>query len=83
MAVLLLAPFAPHMARRTLGATGSYGHCIPRTNGRHHDEEAMKDDEVEIPVQINGKTKAVISIPADISKEDAIAAGKRSTRQTN
>ena len=27
-------------------------------------------------VQINGKTKAVISIAADISKEDAIAAGK-------
>ena len=41
-----------------------------------HDEEAMKDDEIEIPVQINGKTKAVIEIPADISKDDAIAAGR-------
>ena len=39
-------------------------------------EEAMKDDEIEIPVQINGKTRAVISVAADISKEDAIAAGK-------
>ena len=36
----------------------------------------MKDDEVEIPVQVNGKTKAVISIPVDISKEDAIAKTK-------
>ena len=36
----------------------------------------MNDDEIEVPVQINGKTKAVISIAADISKEDAIAAGK-------
>lgn len=36
----------------------------------------MKDDEIEVPVQINGKTKAVISIAADITKEDAIAAGK-------
>ena len=36
----------------------------------------MKDDEIEVPVQINGKTKSVISIAADISKEDAIAAGK-------
>lgn len=36
----------------------------------------MKDDEIKIPVQINGKTKAVIEIPADISKDDAIAAGK-------
>ena len=36
----------------------------------------MKDDEIEIPVQINGKTRAVISIPVDISKEEAIAKGK-------
>ena len=28
-AVLLLAPFAPHMGRRALGGTGSYGFCIP------------------------------------------------------
>lgn len=36
----------------------------------------MKDDEVEIPVQVNGKTKAVISVPVDISKEDAITKAK-------
>ena len=36
----------------------------------------MKDDEKEIAVQINGKTRAVITIPADSSKEEAIAAGK-------
>ena len=36
----------------------------------------MKDDELEVPVQINGKTKTVIMVPADISKEDAIARGK-------
>ena len=41
-----------------------------------YDEEAMKDDEIQIPVQINGKTKAVVSIPAEASKEEAIAAGK-------
>ena len=40
------------------------------------DEEAMKDDEIEIAVQVNGKTKAVVSLPADVSKEDAIQAGK-------
>ena len=36
----------------------------------------MKDDEIEIAVQINGKTRAVISVPAEVSKEDAVAAGK-------
>ena len=32
--------------------------------------------EVEIAVQINGKTKGVVSIAKDASKEDALAAGK-------
>ena len=41
-----------------------------------YDETEMADDEIEVPVQINGKTRAVISISADASKEDAIAAGK-------
>ena len=41
-----------------------------------YDESAMKDDEIEVPVQINGKTRAVISISADASKDEAIAAGK-------
>ena len=74
-AVLLLAPFAPHMGEELweeLGHTDSvFHHEWPA-----HDEEAMKDDEVEIPVQVNGKTKVVISIPVDISKEDAIAKAK-------
>ena len=41
-----------------------------------YDENAMKDDEIKVPVQINGKTKAVIEISADASKEEALAAGK-------
>ena len=49
-------------------AESCLGYCL--------DEELMKDDEIQVPVQINGKTRMVISIPADISKEDAIAAGK-------
>ena len=36
----------------------------------------MKDDEIKVPVQINGKTKAVIEISADAPKEEALAAGK-------
>ena len=36
----------------------------------------MKDDEIAIPVQVNGKTRAVVNLPADVSKEEALAAGK-------
>ena len=44
------------------------------------DEEAMKDDEIEVAVQVNGKTRAVINVAADISKEDALAAGREAVK---
>ncbi len=73
-----LACFWPHLHHisaeeiwEQLGGQTAYS--MP--DGRTAMREAMKDDEIEVPVQINGKTRAVI-IPADISKEDAIAAGK-------
>ncbi len=73
--IRMLAPFAPHIAEELWEA---YGHTdsVFHTSWPEADQEAMKDDELEIPVQINGKTKTVIMVPADISKEDAIARGK-------
>ena len=73
--IQLLAPFAPHVTEELWQA---YGHedSVFHTQWPEADEEAMKDDEIEIPVQSNGKTRAVISISAESSKEEAIAAGK-------
>ena len=74
-AVVLLAPFAPHLGEelwRQLGGTDSVFH----TTWPSADADALKDDEIEIAVQINGKTKAVVKVPAEVSKEDAIIAGK-------
>ena len=53
-----------------------HGETIFKAGWPSYDESAMKDDEIEVPVQINGKTRAVISISADASKDEAIAAGK-------
>ena len=71
----LLAPFVPHVAEEIWE---KYGHSetIFHEEWPEHDEEAMKDDEIEIPVQINGKTRAVIAIARDIAKEDALARGR-------
>ncbi|MCI7812620.1 MAG: leucine--tRNA ligase [Lachnospiraceae bacterium] len=74
-AVILLAPFAPHLSEELWEQLG-HNETVFKNTWPEVDHDAMKDDEVEVPVQINGKTKAVISIPVDISKEDAIAAGK-------
>ena len=73
--VVLLAPFAPHIGEelwQQLGGTDSVFHA----DWPECDEEAMKEDEIEIAVQINGKTRAVVRIPAEASKEEAIEAGR-------
>ena len=74
-AVTLLAPFAPHIAEELWEQLGHsetvFAHGWPSA-----DEEAMKEDEVEIAVQINGKTRGVVKISSSSSKEEAIAAGK-------
>ena len=36
---------------------------------------------MEIAVQINGKTRAVVKLPKDIGKEEAIAAGKEAVAE--
>ena len=77
--VILLAPFTPHLGEelwRELGGTDSVFHATwPEC-----DEEAMKDDEIEIAVQVNGKTRAVINVPADIAKDDVIAQGREAVK---
>ena len=73
--VVLLAPFAPHIGEerwQQLGGTDSVFHA----DWPECDEEAMKEDEIEIAVQINGKTRAVVRIPAEAAKEEAIEAGR-------
>ena len=74
-AVVMIAPFAPHIGEELyhqLGFTGSvFHHSWPE-----YDEEAMKDDEIEVPVQVNGKTRMVISISAAATREEAVAAAK-------
>lgn len=72
----LLAPLAPHISEEVWQA---YGHkeSIFASEWPGYDEEAMKDDEISVPVQINGKTKTVISFAADTGKEEAISLGKK------
>ncbi len=72
---VLISPFAPHIAEEIweqLGHEGSVFHAGWPT----YDEALMKEDQMELPVQINGKTRAVITLDADVSKEDALKAGK-------
>ena len=59
--VLLLAPFAPYVAAE-LWETLGYKSVLLREPWPKFDPELAKDDEVEVPVQINGKNRSHITI---------------------
>ncbi|HIW20427.1 MAG TPA: leucine--tRNA ligase [Candidatus Dorea intestinavium] len=69
---ILLSPFAPHMAAELWEQLGNEGSVFEQ-RWPSYDKEAMKDDTIKVPVQINGKTKAVIEIDANATKDEAIA----------
>ena len=56
----LIAPFAPHIAEELWEKLGNTGSVFENNSWPEADEELMKDDEIKIPVQINGKTKEVL-----------------------
>ncbi len=68
--VLLLAPFAPYLAHELWEMLGEKGSLL-RTPWPKYDPALAKEDEVEIPVQVNGKLRGRIVVPAD-STEDLV-----------
>ncbi|MGB0052183.1 MAG: leucine--tRNA ligase, partial [Terracidiphilus sp.] len=62
--VLLLAPFAPFLAAELWEELGGEG-VVLRAPWPKSDPGLAKEDEIEIPVQINGKLISVVRVPAD------------------
>jgi len=61
--VLMLAPFAPFFAAEMWEQIGGEG-VVFRTPWPVADEELAREDEIEVPVQINGKLVNVVKLPA-------------------
>ncbi len=70
--VLLLAPFAPFLAQELWAIQGGEGPVF-RAQWPAVDLELAREDELAVPVQINGKLVVVITVPAE-SDEDALKA---------
>jgi leucyl-tRNA synthetase len=73
--VLLLAPLAPHLAeelweRLGHGASLAY-HAWPVADAQY-----LKADVLEIPVQVNGKVRGKISVPAEAQEVEVIEIAK-------
>jgi leucyl-tRNA synthetase len=66
--VRMLSPFAPHMAEELWEALG-HADGIVAAGWPAFDEAVAKPDEIVVPVQVNGKLRARLTVPADTSEE--------------
>ena len=73
--ISLLNPFAPHVTEEINEILGS-DTLLAVTEWPAYDEAKCVDSEIEIAVQVNGKVRAKIMIPAECTQEEALAAAK-------
>ena len=66
--ITLLNPFAPHITEELYERMGGKG-MLSVAPWPKYDENKIKDDMAEVAVQVNGKVKDVILLPADSSEE--------------
>jgi leucyl-tRNA synthetase len=72
---LLLSPYAPHLAEELWQLLG-HKRTLAYEPWPEFDEALTKEETIEIPVQIKGKVRAKIRIPAEASREEIEAAAK-------
>ena len=70
--VLLLAPFAPYLTHELWEMLGETGNLL-KAPWPKYDAALAKEDEIEIPVQVNGKLRSRIVVPADATEELILA----------
>jgi leucyl-tRNA synthetase len=69
--VLLLAPFAPYLAHELWEMLGEKGSLL-RAPWPKYDAELAREEEIEVPVQVKGKLRGRVTVPADSSEDFVI-----------
>lgn len=62
--ILLMSPFTPHLCEEIWEKMGNK-ECVSIAAWPAYDESKIKQDSIELPVQINGKVRGKVIIPAD------------------
>ncbi|MBE0430330.1 MAG: leucine--tRNA ligase [Dehalococcoidia bacterium] len=68
--LLLMAPAAPHLAEELWTRTG-HPYSIHNQRWPEHDEELASDEEITLAIQVNGKLRDKVVVPASISEHEA------------
>jgi leucyl-tRNA synthetase len=77
--VLLLSPYAPHIAEELWQMLG-HDRTLAYEPWPEFDEALTKEDTIEIPVQIKGKVRSKIRVPAAASRQEMEAAARADSR---
>ena len=77
--VILLAPFVPHTAEELWEGLGQAG-TLARTPWPSYDPEAAADEELTVVVQVNGKLRDRIIVPAAATEDDLTSAALAAER---
>ena len=77
--VLLLSPYAPHVAEELWEKLGG-SPSVSKQPWPRWDEEKTKEEVIELVLQINGKVRSKVEAPADISKEEMESLAKGNDR---
>ena len=72
---VLLSPFAPHIAEEIWEMAGNKS-SVFSAKWPEYNESLLKEDAIEIALQINGKLRGNISIDADMGEEDVLGAAR-------
>jgi len=80
--VLLLSPFAPHVAEELWQALG-HAATLAYEAWPAYDESLIKEDTIEIPVQVNGKLRARVRIAAEADRQAQEAAARSDAKIAN
>ncbi len=73
--IACVAPFAPYISEELWHELGNSA-TIHRGSWPSYDEKYLAQTDITLAVQVNGKIRAEISVPAEISEEEAINAAK-------
>lgn len=69
--ITLLSPFAPHLAEEIWQGQLKHTESIFKEKWPEYDPKLIKDEEIELVIQINGKVRDKIQVSADISESEA------------
>jgi leucyl-tRNA synthetase len=76
---LLLAPFAPHIAEEMWERLGHHK-SLARRPWPEYDAAKLQESTMELPVQVNGKLRDKVSVPADATEAAILEAAARAEK---